>query len=107
MDLIDFIDKEHWEPTLERLFELDDQNKNATRILEAWSLDYPSHGEAAELNEKVLVRRGTPLSNCQEIPHTDKQTDFRMIKQFTAIHTRLVNFTSLVYSENFKTVYTK
>ncbi|KAF9553776.1 alpha/beta-hydrolase [Agrocybe pediades] len=55
--------KEHWEPTLYRLFDLDEGNPGSCRILEAWALDYPNHGEAAELNETVLRRRNEPYTN--------------------------------------------
>ncbi|KAF9538742.1 alpha/beta-hydrolase [Agrocybe pediades] len=55
--------KEHWEPTVQRLFELNRTNSVGNpKIVEAWSLDYPSHGEAAELNASVLKRRSSPLT---------------------------------------------
>lgn len=41
------------EPTISHLFKLDKQNT----IREAWTVDCQNHGEAAILNEKVLVER--------------------------------------------------
>ncbi|KAF8967921.1 Alpha/Beta hydrolase protein [Flammula alnicola] len=46
--------KEQWEPTIEHLFEIDKENQNAAKILEAWAIDCQTHGEAAPLNDKVL-----------------------------------------------------
>ncbi|PBK71172.1 alpha/beta-hydrolase [Armillaria solidipes] len=50
--------KEQWEPTISHLFKLDTQNT----IREAWAVDCQNHGEAAILNEKVLLDRPGVLS---------------------------------------------
>lgn len=45
--------KEQWEPTLEHLLSLLSEN-GGVKIREAWSIDWPNHGDAAILNEKTL-----------------------------------------------------
>lgn len=45
--------KEHWEPTIQRLFE--NQRALPFRIEDMWSIDAPNHGDAAVLNEDVLA----------------------------------------------------
>ncbi|KAK0443605.1 alpha/beta-hydrolase [Armillaria borealis] len=50
--------KEQWEPTISHLFKLDTQNT----IREAWAVDCQNHGEAAILNERVLVAHPRVLS---------------------------------------------
>lgn len=48
--------KETWEPTIDRLFQLASTDNNQhVKIREAWCLDCPNHGAAAELNERVLL----------------------------------------------------
>ncbi|KAF9541629.1 alpha/beta-hydrolase [Agrocybe pediades] len=54
--------KEQWGPTLQYLFDLDRASKGTSTIVEAWAIDYPSHGEAAELNAKALEQRPELLS---------------------------------------------
>jgi hypothetical protein len=49
--------KETFEPTIERLFELQAASNNRTRIRDAWSIDSIQHGEAAVLNEELLKTR--------------------------------------------------
>jgi hypothetical protein len=47
--------KEFWEPTIDDLYELLACRGDETpKIREAWSIDCPSHGEAALLNEEAL-----------------------------------------------------
>lgn len=62
--------KEQWEPTIECLFALQDENLKAPfqRVREAWSCDWPSHGEAALLNAEVLESRGQYISAFEWIP---------------------------------------
>lgn len=48
------VDKEHFEPTIEKLFDL---KSSAFIIREAWALDCQSHGESALLNEEKLRDR--------------------------------------------------
>ena len=52
------IDKETWEPTITRLFQLDDLaaigNNSLSTIVEAWSIDCPDHGESAAFNRASL-----------------------------------------------------
>ncbi|TCD67196.1 hypothetical protein EIP91_000423 [Steccherinum ochraceum] len=49
--------KESWEPVLERLFDLQLASTCKGRVTEAWSMDCPSHGEAAAHNETLLLSR--------------------------------------------------
>jgi hypothetical protein len=48
------LDKEQWEPTLEKLFTLHSERSQFPQIREAWALDWQSHGESAVLNEESL-----------------------------------------------------
>lgn len=52
--------KELWEPVIENLLQREDNTSLAVR--EAWSIDWQSHGEAAELNEHVLGTDADGLS---------------------------------------------
>ncbi|KIJ33543.1 hypothetical protein M422DRAFT_213426 [Sphaerobolus stellatus SS14] len=45
--------KEQWEPTIKHLFAF---SKNAFPIREVWSVDCPNHGDAAIVNEDLLLR---------------------------------------------------
>lgn len=47
--------KECWEPILEHLFDVNPP----LHIKEAWSIDCINHGEAAVLNEEILLTRFT------------------------------------------------
>lgn len=49
--------KESWEPVLERLFSLA-REANGFQIRDAWSIESPSHGYAAVLNEDRLSNEG-------------------------------------------------
>ncbi|KAJ7611431.1 Alpha/beta hydrolase fold-1 [Mycena polygramma] len=49
--------KEQWEPTLEQIFDTQGQENCGFAILEAWSVDWQSHGEAAIINEAALSNR--------------------------------------------------
>lgn len=47
--------KEHWKPTIERLFEHEQASTGTSvRFRDMWSLDLLNHGDSAVLNEKVL-----------------------------------------------------
>ncbi|EIW62399.1 uncharacterized protein TRAVEDRAFT_70479 [Trametes versicolor FP-101664 SS1] len=49
--------KEVWFPTLEHLFDLQEQDTDHASpcvVVEAWAMDVPSHGRAAVLNEHIL-----------------------------------------------------
>ncbi|TFK65849.1 hypothetical protein BDN72DRAFT_880692 [Pluteus cervinus] len=49
--------KETWEPALHDLFGFVVKNGRGTvKIREAWAIDCPNHGEAAVLNEEMLMR---------------------------------------------------
>lgn len=50
---IEETDKEHFEPFLEHLFSLSEDDGSA-RIREAWALDWQSHGDSAVLNADVI-----------------------------------------------------
>ncbi|KAF9810416.1 hypothetical protein IEO21_06953 [Rhodonia placenta] len=52
--------KELWEPVIENLLQREGTTSLAVR--EAWSIDWQSHGEAAELNEHVLGTDADGLS---------------------------------------------
>ncbi|KAI0040388.1 alpha/beta-hydrolase [Auriscalpium vulgare] len=50
--------KETWEPTIERLFELQATSRDSSIfIAEAWSIDGPNHGHAGVLNERAFFER--------------------------------------------------
>jgi hypothetical protein len=47
--------KEHWEPTIQRLFENQKTASQMTvRFHDMWSLDMPNQGDSAVLNEEIL-----------------------------------------------------
>jgi hypothetical protein len=46
--------KEHWEPTIEELYDLPELRSGKVKIREAWSIDAPNQGDAAVLNETAL-----------------------------------------------------
>ncbi|PSR72142.1 hypothetical protein PHLCEN_2v11990 [Hermanssonia centrifuga] len=46
--------KEHWEPTLEHLYDKLANSNPTIKVRDAWSIDAPNHGDAAVLNEEVL-----------------------------------------------------
>lgn len=52
-----FVDKESWEPTLEKLMALQTKTSGNRAIREAWSFDAPSHGDSAILNAGTLNHR--------------------------------------------------
>ncbi|GLB40575.1 putative alpha/beta hydrolase family protein [Lyophyllum shimeji] len=54
--------KEQWEPTIERIFQLQSSKDRRDRIREAWAFDWPSHGDAAVLNEEALKSREGAVS---------------------------------------------
>ncbi|KAL0952491.1 hypothetical protein HGRIS_006754 [Hohenbuehelia grisea] len=49
--------KEHWEPTLEKLFASQADKPPQQRVREAYSFDWQSHGDSAVLNEKYLLEQ--------------------------------------------------
>ncbi len=52
-----FEDKEQWEPTLAKLFQLSDSKASPVLLKEAWCLDCPDHGEtSASFNAAELER---------------------------------------------------
>jgi hypothetical protein len=51
------LDKEQWEPVIQRLFQFQETEAEVHRIREAWSFDWQSHGDAAVLNHNVLKDR--------------------------------------------------
>ncbi|KAF9465455.1 Alpha/Beta hydrolase protein [Collybia nuda] len=54
--------KEQWEPTISRLFEIQEKKGVAHRLCEAWSFDWQSHGDAAVLNHEALsTQRGVSI----------------------------------------------
>lgn len=46
-------DKEQWEPTLEKLFDLS-RGSSTFRIREAWAFDWQNHGDSAIMNEGII-----------------------------------------------------
>ncbi|KAI0759701.1 alpha/beta-hydrolase [Trametes elegans] len=54
--------KEAWEPTIETLFSANAAEAGPSAIREAWSFDMPNHGEAAELNSKLLEQLEHPIT---------------------------------------------
>lgn len=60
--------KEQWEPTIERIFELQEAKSPRHRICEAWAFDWQNHGDAAVLNEGALRERPEGVSICEWAP---------------------------------------
>jgi len=60
--------KEHWEPTIERLFELATESSGLFNIREVWAVDWPTHGDSAALNAGFLRDSsvGTSISDWAE-----------------------------------------
>ncbi|KAJ3554135.1 hypothetical protein NM688_g3260 [Phlebia brevispora] len=61
--------KEHWEPTLEDLYDaVRDANTRGreVQIREAWSIEASNHGDSAALNEEVLMWGYTPVFAWEE-----------------------------------------
>lgn len=56
--------KEQFEPTIEHLFELLEAGN--VRVRDVWTIDAPNHGDAAILNEKVLLEDFEPLFRWEE-----------------------------------------
>ncbi|KAF8072085.1 Alpha/beta hydrolase fold-1 [Lyophyllum atratum] len=54
--------KEQWEPTIERIFHLQQSKDRRDRVREAWAFDWQSHGDAAVLNEGLLNSREDAVS---------------------------------------------
>ncbi|KAF8891609.1 hypothetical protein CPB84DRAFT_1784093 [Gymnopilus junonius] len=54
--------KEHWEPIIERLFDLRNTKDEQHRLREAWSFDYQNHGDSAVLNREALKSRPEGVS---------------------------------------------
>ncbi|KAJ3559787.1 hypothetical protein NM688_g129 [Phlebia brevispora] len=48
--------KEHWEPTIERLFQLQVENVTNFTIREVWALDWQTHGDSAVLNAEAFAK---------------------------------------------------
>jgi hydroxymethylglutaryl-CoA lyase len=53
--------KEQWEPTIEDLKKLLEDDRAVTKIREVWSIEAPNHGDSAILNEEVLRLGYTPI----------------------------------------------
>ncbi|KAG7439822.1 uncharacterized protein BT62DRAFT_957664 [Guyanagaster necrorhizus] len=49
--------KEQWEPTIERIFDIQGAKSPRHRIREAWAFDWQNHGDAAVVNESALRER--------------------------------------------------
>ncbi|KAF8079386.1 Alpha/Beta hydrolase protein [Lyophyllum atratum] len=49
--------KEQWEPTIQRMFQVQQAKDESYRIREAWSFDWQNHGDAAVLNRDALISR--------------------------------------------------
>ena len=48
--------KEHWEPTIQQLFQNQQAATRGTvRFRDMWTLDLPNHGDSAILNEETLL----------------------------------------------------
>ncbi|KAK0450346.1 Alpha/beta hydrolase fold-1 [Desarmillaria tabescens] len=60
--------KEQWEPTIERIFGLQEAKSPRHRIREAWAFDWQNHGDAALLNERALRERPEGVSICEWAP---------------------------------------
>ncbi|KAF7356696.1 Alpha/beta-hydrolase [Mycena venus] len=49
--------KETWAPVIEYLYQFQSSASCSVIIAEAWSMDLPNHGEAAAINQKILLER--------------------------------------------------
>ncbi|EPQ55586.1 hypothetical protein GLOTRDRAFT_105619 [Gloeophyllum trabeum ATCC 11539] len=58
--------KEHWEPFLERLYEL---QGDARTVREAWAFDWHTHGDSGVLNSAALRSRNVANNVCIAISH--------------------------------------
>ena len=72
--------KEHWEPTLEDLYDIvsrDDNLNSKVSIREAWSIEASNHGDSAVLNEQTLLWGYTPVctSRLSFVKHQQCYTD--------------------------------
>lgn len=56
------LDKEMWEPVINALFQYQTDHPKVRPIREVWSLEWPSHGESAVLNEQILRNSGVIIS---------------------------------------------
>lgn len=62
-------DKETWVPALQHLFELQSKApNNRFTVVEAWSMDAPSHGHSAVLNESKLYKYPDGIGQCSSHP---------------------------------------
>ncbi|KIJ33541.1 hypothetical protein M422DRAFT_35456 [Sphaerobolus stellatus SS14] len=50
--------KEQWEPTMKALYRLSIKSAKSPQIREMWAIDCPNHGQAAILNDELLMRGG-------------------------------------------------
>jgi hypothetical protein len=57
IECADMQDKEHWEPMLCTLFEIQSIKSPPHRIREAWAFDWQTHGDSAVLNSDALKTR--------------------------------------------------
>jgi hypothetical protein len=48
------VDKEQWEPVLQRLFALNIGKAPGRRVYEVWALEWQSHGESFMLNKELI-----------------------------------------------------
>ncbi|KAJ7224751.1 Alpha/beta hydrolase fold-1 [Mycena rebaudengoi] len=58
--------KEHYEPTIQDLYNLIAEDASSPKIREVWSIDCPNHGDAAVLNEETLRWGYEPIFGWQE-----------------------------------------
>ncbi|KAG6901619.1 hypothetical protein C0995_009959 [Termitomyces sp. Mi166 len=58
--------KEQWEPTIDELYALLDHEDGRLRVREVWSIDAPNHGDAAVLNENILITGYEPIFPWEE-----------------------------------------
>jgi hypothetical protein len=58
-------DKEQWEPTIERIFTIQQVKQPRFRVREAWAFDWQNHGDSAILNRSAL--RVLPEGVCKSL----------------------------------------
>lgn len=69
--------KEHYEPTIQDLYNLIAEDASSPKIREVWSIDCPNHGDAAVLNEETLRWGYEPIcSRFNASPPHQKLTDY-------------------------------
>ena len=63
-----YTDKEHWEPTIDRLFRLQAATTGQPVIREVWAPDWQTHGDSAVLNAALFAEPFSRACACCHCP---------------------------------------